>query len=233
MNVLTLSFFLLTACLNTSSDDWKKDRSVSNFSGLSVSSGIDVYLTQGNSEKLILDVKGLDEDQVISEVRNGTLRLYVERKGLMGWNWGKNTYVKAYLTFRQLKAIQASGGADILGQDRMTFNNLNLEASGGADVKLALRADDLNVSASGGADVTVQGSARSLNAEGSGGADLDARKLIVETCNASSSGGSDVYVNATQELRMKASGGSDIYYYGPAKVLAKSESGGSDIKRKD
>ena len=32
---------------------------------------------------------------------------------------------------------------------------------------------------------------------------------------------------------MKASGGSDIYYYGTAKVLAKSESGGSDITRRD
>ena len=234
MKLLALSLFLLTACLSTSSEDWKKDRSVSNFNSLSVSSGIDVYLSQGNSEKLTIEAKGIDEDQVISEVRNGTLKLYVERKGLMGsWNWGRNTYVKAYLTFRQLKNLQASEGADVFGQGRLSFNNLNLEASGGSDVKLDLKADDLNVSASGGADAILQGSARSLNAEGSGGADVDARKLIVETCNANSSGGSDVYVNATQELRMKASGGSDIYYSGSAKVLAKSESGGSDIKRRD
>ena len=233
MKALALSLFLLTACANTSGDDGKRDRSVSDFTSLSVSSGIDVYLTQGNTEKLTIETKGIDEDRVVSEVRNGTLKLYVERSGLGGWNWGRNTYVKAYLTFRQLKNMQASGGADIFGQNQLSFNNLNLEASGGSDVKLDLRADDLNVSASGGADATLQGSARSLNAEGSGGADLDARKLSVETCNASSSGGSDVYVNASRELRMKASGGSDIYYYGSAKVLAKSESGGSDIKRRD
>ncbi|SFE40094.1 head GIN domain-containing protein [Spirosoma endophyticum] len=232
MKALVLSILMLTAGINTTSDDWKKDRTVSGFTGLSVSSGIDVYLTQGNSEKLTFDVKGVDEDRVISEVKNGVLKLYIERKGFSGWNLGRNNYVKAYVTFKQLNNLEASGGADVFGQGSLSFKDLNLEASGGSDVKLDLKADDLNVSASGGADAVLQGSARTLNANGSGGADLDARKLTVDVCNANSSGGSDVYVNASKELTMKASGGSDIYYYGSAKVLSQSKSGGSDISRK-
>ena len=232
MKAIVLSVLILTAGINTSSDDWKKDRTVSGFTGLSVSSGIDVYLSQGNSEKLTFDVKGVDEDRVISEVKNGVLKLYIERKGFSGWNLGRSNYVKAYLTFKQLNNLEASGGADVFGQGSLSFKDLNLEASGGSDVKLDLKADDLNVSASGGADAILQGSARTLNANGSGGADLDARKLTVDVCNANSSGGSDVYVNASKELTMKASGGSDIYYYGSAKVLSQSKSGGSDISRK-
>ena len=233
MKAIALLFFTLITNLTITSDDWKKDRTVSGFTGLSVSSGIDVYLTQGNSEKLTLEAKGVDEDRVISRIRNGVLELYIDRKGFSGWNFGRNNYVKAYLTFRQLTNLQASGGADVFGQGKLSFNDLNLEASGGSDVKLDLKADKLNVSASGGADAILQGSARTLNANGSGGADLDARKLTAEICNANSSGGSDVYVNASRELSMKASGGSDIYYYGPAKVLEKSESGGSDISRRN
>lgn len=233
MKTLLLSVIILTAGMNASSDDWKKDRTVSGFTGLSVSSGIDVYLTQGNSEKLTLEAKGVDEDRVMSEVRNGTLKLYIERKGFSGWNFGRNTSVKAYVTFRQLTNLQASGGADVFGQGTLSFNDLNVEASGGSDVKLNLKAAKLNVEASGGADAILQGSARTLNANGSGGSDLDARKLTAEVCRANSSGGSDVYVNATQELSMQASGGSDIYYSGSAKVLSKSKSGGSDISRRD
>lgn len=232
MKILPLLLILFTANPNTADRDWRKDRAVSGFQGLSVSSGIDVYLIQGNSEKLTFDVKGIDEDEVKSEVRNGVLKLYIDRRGT-NWNWGRNTYVKAYLTFRRLNDLQASGGADVIGQGTLSFNDLNVEAGGGSDVTLALRADELNASASGGADLKLDGSARTLNANGSGGADLDARKLTVEICNANSSGGSEVYVNATRELSMKASGGSDIYYYGPAKVLAKSESGGSDITHKN
>lgn len=233
MKALVAASLLLTAGLNTSSDDWKKDRTVSDFTGLSVSSGIDVYLTQGNSEKLTFDVKGVDKDRVISTVERGTLKLYIERKGFSGWNFGRNTYVKAYVTFKQLTSLQASGGADVFGQGTLSFNNLNVDASGGSDVKLTLKAHNVNVEASGGADAILQGSAQSLNANGSGGADLDARKLTVDVCRANSSGGSDVYVNASQELTMQASGGSDIYYYGSAKVLSKSKSGGSDISRRD
>ena len=232
MKALTFLLILFTANLNSADRDWKKDRPVSDFQGLNVTSGIDVYLTQGGSEKLTFEVKGVDEEDVKSEVRNGTLKLYIDRRGTK-WNWGRNTYVKAYLTFRQLNNLQAGGGADVFGQGTLSFNDLNVEASGGSDVKLVLKADDLNASASGGADLTLDGTARTLNANGSGGADLDARKLTVDVCNANSSGGSDVYVNATRELSMKASGGSDIYYYGPAKVLTKSESGGSDITHKN
>ncbi|MBD2752851.1 head GIN domain-containing protein [Spirosoma validum] len=233
MKALLISVIMLTAGVNSASNDWKKDRAVSGFTGLSVSSGIDVYLTQGNSEKLTLDVKGIDEEEVKSEIKNGVLKLYIDRKGFMNWNLGRSNYVKAYLTFKQLSNLQASGGADVFGQGTLSFNDLNVDASGGSDIKLTLKANKLNVEASGGADAILEGSARTLNANGSGGADLDARKLTVEVCRANSSGGSDVYVNASQELSMQASGGSDIYYYGSAKVLSKSKSGGSDISRRD
>ena len=228
-----VAIVLLVVGCTTSGEDWKEERSVSTFTGLYVSSGIDVYLTQGNSEKLTLEVRGLEKDEVTSEIENGTLKLSIEGRGFDFWNWGGSNYVKAYLTFEQLNSIKASSGAEVVGKGTMSFTNLNLESSGGAEVQLDLKADDVSVSASGGANAVVKGSARTLNASGSGGADLDARELVVESCNANSSGGSDVYVNARNELRMKASGGSDIYYYGSAKVLSRSESGGSDIKRKE
>jgi hypothetical protein len=232
MKILTLFLTLCALTLNAANLDDKKDRPISSFQALSVSSGIEVYLTQGSAEKLTIETKGIDEEDVKSEVKNGVLKLYIDRKG-MNWGLGRNTYVKAYLTFRQLNNLQASGGSDVFGKGSFSFNDLNVEASGGSNVTLALKANKLNASASGGADLKLEGSARTLNAEGSGGADLDARQLTVDVCNANSSGGSDVYVNATRELSMKASGGSDIYYYGSANVVAKSESGGSDITKKN
>lgn len=232
MKLLTILTILLISGLFPAPTDWKKDRPVSGFTGLSASNGIDVYLTQGNSEKLTFDVKGVDEDKVKSEIKNGVLNLYIDRRG-MNMSWGRDTYVKAYVTFRQLTELQATGGADVFGQGTLSFRNLNMAVSGGSEIKMGLKADDLNVSATGGADAILEGTARTVNASGSGGADLDARKLTADVCNANSSGGSDVYVYATKEMSMRASGGSDIYYYGPAKVLAQSKSGGSDITRKN
>ncbi len=233
MKTLLLTTLLLTSAAHSATDDWKKDRTVSGFTGLDVSNGIDVYLTQGNSEKLTLDVKGLAEDEVRSEVRNGMLKLYIDRPGGMNWLKNRNNSVKAYVTFRQLTKIAASGGADVYGQGVLSFNDLKLSASGGADVKLSLKADDLDINSSGGADAVLDGTARRVNVNGSGGADVDARKLTAETCNATSSGGSDVYVRATGDMSLRASGGSDIYYYGSGRVVTKQSSGGSDITRRE
>ncbi len=232
MKTILLSLSLLAFVLTASAQDWKKDRPVSGITGLQVSHGIDVILTQGSSEKLTLEVKGIDENDVKSTIRNGVLTLAVERNG--NWNMGwRNTSVKAYLTFKQLKNIQASGGAEIRNQNGLAFNELNITVSGGADVKLFLKADQLNLTLSGGADVDLQGSARIFNAEGSGGADLDADQFVAENCTAYAHGGSDMSVNASREIALKASGGGDISYRGSARMVSKSESGGGDISRRN
>ncbi len=232
MKITLLPLFLVVS-LSAFAQDWKKDRPVSGLSGLSVNSGIDVYLTQGNSEKLTLEVKGIEENEVKSEVKNGVLMLHIDRKGSWGMNWGRNRYVKVYLTFKQLSNIQANGGSDIFSEGKLVFNDLNLQANGGADVKLDLKANELNVQANGGADAEVTGSARRLNADGNGGADLKAGRLTAEIVNARSTGGSDVSVYATKEISLEASGGSDLYYGGPAKVNGQRKSGGADITRRD
>lgn len=232
MKTNILFAILLLNALIVNAQDWKKDRPVSGITGLRVESGIDVILTQGNSEKLTLDVRGFEENEIRSTVQNGVLTLTVDRKN--GWSTGRrNTQIKAYLTFKQLRNIQASGGADVTGQQLFSFDDLNLQASGGADIKLNLKADELNLQASGGADMTVEGSARVLNAESAGGADLDASKLVAEVCSAYAHGGADMSVHASREITLKAAGGSDISYSGSARLLAKSASGGSDITRRN
>ena len=233
MKTATLSLLLVAASLTTTiAQDWKKIRPVSGFTSLQVSHGIDVYISQGNSEKLTIEAKGFDEDEVRAEVRNGVLRLYVDRES-WGFNWGRNRYVKAYLTFKQLSEIKASGGSDLFSEGVLSFNSLNVNASGGSDLKLNLKADKLNLEVSGGSDAKLVGSVRQLSAESSGGSDLDARQLTAETCMINANGGSDAYVNASKEITMKASGGSDIYYSGSARVISKNESGGSDITRRN
>lgn len=86
---------------------------------------------------------------------------------------------------------------------------------------------------SDGAESILGGSARKFDATASVGASVKARQLVAENCTANASTGSNIYVNASRELRMDASLDSTIYYVGSAKVLAQSESVGSAIKRKD
>lgn len=223
--------YLILIGFIANAQEWKKDRPVSGFTGLQVS-GLDLYLTQGDTEKLTLEVKGYDESEIRSTVQNGVLMLMVDRRKNLGMS-RRNASIKAYLTFRQLKNLQISGGADVFGQNLFTFENLNLQALGGADVTMKLKANELNLQVSGGADVDLQGSVREFNAVTSGGADLNANGLVAETCTAYAHGGSDMSVNANREITMVAAGASDITYSGSAKVISQTKSGGADITRKN
>lgn len=229
----TLLFLLVSGSLSTlQAQNWKEDRPVANLSGVQISSGIDLILTQGGAEKLTLDVKGFDKNDVQSTVKNGILVLSIDQKQRNWSSWGSSRKVKAYLTFRQLKSIEAGSGADVTAPGRLDFGNLSLAASSGSNVKLDLKANDLSLEVSSGADATLRGSARTVSVRVSSGAQLDAEQLTAEVCNAQASGGADASVYATKELRLQASGGADLHYTGPARVVSQQKSGGADISKR-
>lgn len=229
----SLTLFLLIAAFSMACGGQKKDRPVSSFTKLDVSGGIDVYLTQGNSENLSIEAKEVDENGVISEVKDSTLKLHVERKKNSGWPFGRHNHVTVYLTFKQLKSMAVSDGAYVFGKGRLTFNELDAKASMGAGIVTKLQADTLTLTLSEGSGAVVEGSARTLDAMASVGATVNASELIVENCTANASTGSKINVNVSRKLSMDASLGSTIHYTGSANVLTKKETMGSTIKRED
>lgn len=201
---------------------------VANIASLNARNGVDVFLTQGTTESLRIDAKGFDKDEIIVELNNGTLKLGVERQGI--WRgMGRNSYVKAYLTVKNLSAISVSSGADVHGQTDFSADQLTINVSSGADLTMQVKAREMTVSVSSGADATLSGSVERLVARSSGGADLHAQKLIADVCEVQASGGADARVYGRKELRLQASGGGDIDFSGPGQVVSRHTSGGGDI----
>jgi len=228
LTYLTLSL-IFTSCL--SAQDVKRNQSISGVSALDISAGVEVFLTQGNTEMVRIDTKGVDNEEVISELRGGKLVLSIRRQN--GWKgmFGRNTYVKAYVTVKNLTSISVSSGAELDGETKLVVDDLTLNISSGADAKLDVKTNRLTVSVSSGADATLSGSTEKLTASVSGGADLDASKLLSDVCYAEASGGGDAKVYGRKELYLRASGGGDVTYSGPGQLITKKASGGGDINR--
>ncbi|WP_375444227.1 head GIN domain-containing protein [uncultured Fibrella sp.] len=219
----------LTSCL--SAQDVKRNQTFAGIAGLDVSAGINVYLTQGSTESVRIEARGFEDDEVISELRGGKLVLTIRRQN--GWKgvFGRNNSVKAYVTVKNLNSIEVSSGADLEGETNLVADDLTLNTSSGADVKLDVKVNRMTVSVSSGADVTLSGSAAKLTASVSSGADLDADKLVTDVCYAEASGGGDARVHGRKELYLRASGGGDVTYSGPGQLVSRKTSGGGDINR--
>ncbi|MEJ5994603.1 head GIN domain-containing protein [Pedobacter sp. Du54] len=219
--LLTLNTFLVKA-------QDSKNVSVKNFNGISVSSGIDLYLTQGATESLTIKGRNDVIENVIVE-QNGS---DVAIKYKSGMNWSslfRDQSIKVYINYKTLKRLAASGGSDVYTQNTLKSDRLSLTASGGSDLKLALTCKDLSLNSSGGSDTELSGSAENFKVSASGGSDVNAFNFPVNYAQANVSGGSDANLFVNKMLEAAASGGSDVNYKGSASLKKTSNSKSGDV----
>ncbi|WP_316823196.1 head GIN domain-containing protein [Pedobacter gandavensis] len=221
-----LAIFFITVA---SKAQQNKNIALTNFNEVTVSSGIDLYLTQSNSENIKVTAhKELLENVIIE--KNGTT-LTIKYKSNQGWGrMFKGESIKVYVNYKNLNAITASGGSDVFGQNPIKASKLSLRASGGSDVSLDILADDLEVTVSGGSDAKLKGKVKNMIIQTSGGSDVEAYQLISDYAKVTASGGSDANVYVTKALEASASGGSDINYKGEAALNKTSSSKSGDVK---
>jgi hypothetical protein len=124
-----------------------------------------------------------------------------------------------------------SGGGDIVLKCMDKATEGSIKISGGGDLTLDINADKLYCSVSGGGDAKISGQAPAFEISVNGGGDIYADKLVTATTIFHASGGSDVYVNATEELSGEISGGGDLYYSGSPEKISVDTKGGSEIHK--
>jgi hypothetical protein len=234
--------FLLTACAfmaivsvaqssKVINDKNAQTRNVKGFHGIKVSGGIDLYLSQG-TEAVAISASDLDvRDRIRTEVEDGILKIYLDSRNGMHWNW-HNMKMKAYVSVATLDKLGASGGSDITIEGGIKSDKLDIDLSGGSDLKGKLTATDLTIDQSGGSDVDISGSVTNLSIEASGGSDFSGYDLVTDNCRVTASGGSDTHVTVNKELNAHASGGSDIFYKGNGVIKEMKSSGSSSISKR-
>jgi hypothetical protein len=203
-------------------------RDVPSFHAVEVSSGIDLYLTQGNEAVAISATSEDVRNKIITKVENGVLKIYFEHG--INFDWG-NKKMKAYVSFKTLDGLRASGGSDVYAEDGINSNNLDVKLSGGSDFRGKINSSDLKIVASGGSDVYVSGKANAVSVEANGGSDFHGYDLVTDICNVEANGGSDVYITANKEINVEANGGSDIRYKGDGVIKNLNSNGSSSVKK--
>jgi hypothetical protein len=206
-------------------------RSVKNFHAVKVSGGIDLYLSEGD-EALAVSARDTEiRNYIKTEVVDGVLKIWFEWKSGRNIFMNTNKQLRAYVSYKKLDALSASGGSDVIVDGTITEDNLIINISGGSDFKGKVTVQNLQVEASGGSDVDIAGKALKLAVDVNGGSDFNGYNLVTETTSVEASGGSDVEVTVNKDLNAKASGGSDVFYKGSASVSEVRSSGSSSIKK--
>lgn len=200
----------------------KSTRDLSGFDAISVSTGIELYITQDSVEKVIVEADENLQEVIITEVRNGELKIYAEKQIM--WSKAK----KVYVTAKKIKSLSASAGADVESTP-LTTGDIEVSASSGADVELILNAANVKSDASSGANLELKGTGESIRAGVSSGAGIEADGLICKTGEADASSGGHLSIYASQHVNAEASSGGSISVYGNPQTRDSSTSSGGGV----
>ena len=205
----------------------KQERSVSDFTGVAVRSGIDLFVVQGDQNKVIIEADENLQEYIITEVESGILNIYVQKNTRIN----KSSAMDAYVSVKQLNKLRVSGGGDVLSQGLINTDDIAISISGGGDLQFDLKAKRAKCDVSGGGDVSMDADIGEFKAALSGGGDLqlDGDLGLLEL---SMSGGGDAEINGgdgTDGIVISMSGGGDLELATDCEKIKVSSAGGGDV----
>jgi hypothetical protein len=239
MNKLFLVFasliFIGTAYSQKINDPNAEIREAKNFHAISVSNAFDVFISQGSDEAVAVSAAEEKYRKDIKvEVKDGVLKISFEKEGKFwrGWN-GDKMKLKAYISFKNIDRLTASGACDIIVQGDINAENLAVNLSGASDIKEGkINAKKLTADISGASTINISGSATDLHIEASGASDFKGFDFVVDYCDAHASGASNINITVNKELSARATGASDVHYRGNGLTRDIKTSGASSVSKR-
>lgn len=228
-----LAFVALNATAQTKvvNDPNARPRTLSGeFSAVSVATGIELFITQGNETSLAVSVSDEKfEEGFKTEVVNGTLKLYYEDKKSNQWIKGRK--LKAYLSVKTLKKLTASSGASVNTVNALNVQEFDLRLSSGSEFEGEIKATSLTVDQSSGSQVVLSGSANDIDVQVSSGASFKGFDFTSDKCKAHASSGADIKITVNKELDASASSGGGIQYKGTVTNTEINKSSGGSVRK--
>ena len=201
-----------------------KTRNVGSFDGVGVS-GSFVILVAGNEGKLELSVEENLEPYLITEVKDGNLK--IKWKKGVNIRTSKNTIVTVH--FKNINSLAMSGSGDITSKDVIKGNSLKMAVAGSGDIKIDMDVQMAKSAISGSGDIKLSGKATEFEAAVSGSGDVEAYDLKTEKAELKIAGSGSIGISVEKEIIARVSGSGDIKYKGQPRIEDIKVSGSGQI----
>ena len=227
-NLTTVALLWLLALVPALAQTASEVRSVGSFHALSVSTGVELHLITGTTQRVEASADTPEHlARIKTIIRNGILEVSFDHK--IGEVFGKNSFVRTLrvnVTAPPLDGLSASSGSRLVVDGLYTTNTLKLDLSSGATVKGNFTASAMDAELSSGSVATITGSIKRLDVSTSSGAEFKGEDLQATACDADASSGGKIEVAVQEKLTAEASSGGGVRYSGSPQVTKHTSSGG-------
>ncbi|MBM3708961.1 MAG: DUF2807 domain-containing protein [Actinobacteria bacterium] len=230
--VLAVSMLLLlavTSCirivglnLQGSGNVTTQDREISGVNSVSISAGMNLFITQGSTEELRIEAEDNIIPRIATEVRNG--RLIIKFDNIIFGVTNKKP-INVFLTIKDLKEINASSGASITSEGINT-EELSVDLGSGAIGEIFVDVKNLDVEISSGAQLEISGKTENQKASLNSAGNYRAGELESKTAVVNLSSGAMAEINVSEKLDANVSSGASLRYIGSPEIISNISSGG-------
>jgi len=195
------------------------------FNSVKISRGLDVYLTQSDSDKLTVEADENLHEIITTNIKNNVLYISTTE------NIGRSSSKKVLLHFKDLESIKATSGSDVFATNTIKAIHLELETSSGSDMELHVEAETVSCHATSGSDLELSGKTQTFIADASSGSSIEADNLESINAQVKASSGAEINVNTLKKLTAKTSSGGDIHYVGTPESIEKNDGVSGSIEK--
>lgn len=202
-------------------------RDVHEFSGIRVGSGIDVFVTQGETQNVEVVADENLQEWIRTEVEGSVLHIFVEKSIRMAESKRVN------ITCKTIDRLDISSAAEVNGLSRFNTDKLDIDLSSAGKLKFEVEAGEISLSASSAAKGYLQGKAQKITADLSSAGEMDGFDLETKVCDISVSSAGRARTWVTDEASFQASSGGNINYKGEPKIRNINTSSGGSVNKRD
>lgn len=152
----------------------RETRDVPTFTKLSFRGAGKLYLRQGSPQKVELEGTREILDQIETKVEGNRLVIGPKDNNWRNWNWKDLDKITAYVTVKDISAIDVSGSGDLVAQTKLFTSDLKLSVSGSGALEAETTSGVIDADVSGSGNMKISGRCTRLKGQVSGSGSLHA-----------------------------------------------------------
>ncbi len=184
------------------------ERTVGDFTAISINSSADVKLTQGKQTKVVVKTDENIQQNVTTEVSGDVLT--IDTKG----RFSAVKELVVFVTVKNLELVRINGSGDFESEGVIRGNDLKILINGSGDVRMDLEMKHITTNINGSGDVKLSGIQGDLELFVNGSGDFDAGGVRLDQCKITVNGSGDVKLNGSANdvtLNQSASGDINLF----------------------
>lgn len=196
----------------------KEQRQITPFSKVSVSTAVQLIITQGPAlPNLTVEAEDNILPYIETKVEGNTLHIGINNKS-KHQNLNPTKPMKVYVTVIEISEFEGSSASKITGTNTWKANTLKIDLSSASSINMTVEAKELDIEVSSAAKAEITGTCTKLEMDVNSAAKVDAEGLVAENADIDVSSAASASVKVTEKLSYDVSSAGKLNYSGSPRI---------------